>query len=96
MDMEDDLKPIRVEYLFINETYRLNDNRFDAKYINEYTKHLQKKYSEFSDKINSQNGYIQINLSDSRFLNDGIHYDCFIMGITKELNDEIEKTIPSD
>lgn len=86
---------IRVEYLYIGEPYRFSQEVFDRDNINNYTLHLQNRYSLFAERINEENGYIQVNLSPSQVLKDGIHYECFVMGISKELNDEIEKALPS-
>jgi len=87
---------IRIMYKHDGREIIPDGTLFDLSNINHMTDHLQKKYREFTDKINAEKGYMEINLSHSKELQNGIHYECFIMGISKELNDEIEKAIPSN
>lgn len=83
------MKDLRVEYLHNGMPYRLGSWVFDVDHVMVITKNLQKKYSVFADRINQQNGYLELNLSHSKLFDNGIHYEAFVMAVSEELIEEL-------
>jgi hypothetical protein len=90
------MNEIKVEYWHNNQPYRFNGNRFDYSHIMSKTKGLQEKYQAFAERINAEGGYFEIHLSDSEGMENGIHYEALIKGISKGLQADIEQSIPSN
>ena len=83
------MKDLRVEYLYNGNPYRFSRHIFDTDHLLQITKNLQKKYSPFADRINQKNGYLELNISHSKIFENGIHYEAFILAVSKELIEEL-------
>lgn len=84
------MKSIPVEYFFEGKPYRFNSELFDSSNIYAYTEHLQKRYSNFAEKIIAEKGRLEINLSHSPDLLNGIRYQTQVKGVSPELLSQID------
>lgn len=80
---------IRVEY-FINDV-PINETRvyFDFENIKSIARHYLTKLQPFATQINSQNGYLKLNISNPKEIPDGFHFEISVMGLNQSLNKEI-------
>ena len=83
------MQQIKVEFFYENQPYRLSSGIFQDDDILLIYNELQNKYKDFTEKINKQNGYLEVNLSHSKIPGYAIHHEAFIMGLDNELIVEI-------
>lgn len=84
--MSDD---IRIDLYYNNEIYRANGNLFDFNTVDLYMKELQKDYSAFTGRINSEGGFIDLHLSHNGPKNSDIHFDARLMNVSDQLREDI-------
>lgn len=80
---------IRIEYLYDGKPYDIYSNIFDIAHLRAIVESLQKKYHEFAEKVNNQNGYLELNLSHSEILENGIHHEAYLMNLSEDFIQEI-------
>lgn len=80
---------IRIEY-YVNDN-PITDVRhnFDYEGVKSIADHYQAKLIPFCEKINEQNGYLKLNISNPKEILNGFHFEISVRGINEKLNAEI-------
>ena len=89
------MEEIQIVYLYNGKPYKIRGGQLDPENIKAYAKRIRNMYKDFTSKIISQGGYIEMNLSYINEYPNAISYVCYVKGINKDLAEEIEKSIPS-
>lgn len=87
------MSKIKIEFYYNGEPYDYSLNRFDEVTLRHSESVFQDRYSDFSDDINKENGWLKLILSKPVANSMNFHLEPILEGVSDELSLRIQESL---